>query len=88
MIEPHLLRQLGFSEELVAEVTRVAVTVRRAAAGIRPLSMRALVRRSASGSALAAEERRTETVVWLSVNPHSEPSVSRSRYCTWAGSCD
>lgn len=82
MIEPHLLRQLGFSEELVAEVTRVAATVRRATAGIRPLSMRALVRRSVSGSALAAEESHTETVVWLPVDPESESSLRRSRYCT------
>lgn len=52
MIEPELLRRLGWEESLISEVTRVAESVRAAASGIHQLSEPRLHQGFTSGSAL------------------------------------
>ena len=74
MISPELLRELGWSEDLISEVTRVAEAVRGAGEHVGPLPTATLSRRSEAGSTLFLNEASPNTGVGLYLG-----TVSRGR---------
>lgn len=67
MISPELLRKLGWSEDLISEVTRVADAVRDAAERVGSLPTAIPSRRLEAASSLFLNEPSLNTAVELSI---------------------
>ncbi len=67
MISPELLRKLGWSEDLISEVTRLADAVRGAAERVGSLPTAIPSRRPEAASALFLDEPSPSTGVQLSI---------------------
>ena len=79
MIDPNLLRQLGWSESLISEVTRVADSLRDAHRGVESLQKPSPRWRSECGTALYADLTKLNTGFRLSVKRASESVKKRNR---------
>jgi hypothetical protein len=61
MIDKNLLRQLGWSEDLISEVTRVSDTLRTKTGNYRHIEEPIFHQRSVSGSSVYMDEHKTKT---------------------------